>query len=288
MPDIIELDVFGRRERIRLSLHICQLFSQPGEATDTAAALLRDGLRTHDKCYLAASPTRLEAVRTVLHSTHIEVDEVTASGQLQLVGDRHELLQDGRFDPYHLVATHQALIARSLAEGWQTVRAVIDMGWLATGSGATPEQLLKYEAAADAVFTFQSRPIVALLQYGYSELPGELVVELLKIHPIAVVGKSVKRNPYYHDTEEYVVDLIRDQAWRPPRRPSGGVPNDPLVQALETLTLAAAGYTPQEVAEMRGRNPAQVRADLERIFAHLGVATLPKAIAEARRRGLIV
>jgi hypothetical protein len=82
------------------------------------------------------------------------------------------------------------------------------MGWLCAGV-ATPEQILKYEAAADAVFTFQGRPIVAVLQYNYSELPGELVVELLKLHPMAVVGRFIKRNPYYVNAEEYMVKIIR-------------------------------------------------------------------------------
>ena len=214
---MIELEVGGKREKIRPGLHICQFYNQASEIIHTAAPLMRDGLRVRDKCFFAAAEPRLEEVRKALRAAHVDVEEVTESGQLQLVGDRNELLKDGRFDPYHLLATHQALIARSLADGWQTVRAVLDMGWLAGENNATPEQLLKYEAAADAVFTFQSRPIVALLQYNYSELPGELVVELLKIHPIAVVGKFIKRNPYYVDAEEYMVKIIRrGQNRRPP------------------------------------------------------------------------
>jgi hypothetical protein len=207
---VIELEVGGKREKIRPGLHICQFYNQPTEIIHTGAPLMRDGLRGQDKCYFAAAPARLDEIRKALRASHVDVEAATESGQLILLGERDELLNEGRFDPYHLLATHQALIARALSEGWQTVRVVIDMGWLADGvTTASPELLLKYEAAADAVFTFQSRPIVALLQYNYSELPGELVVELLKIHPIAVVGKFIKRNPYYVDAEEYMVKIIR-------------------------------------------------------------------------------
>jgi hypothetical protein len=92
------------------------------------------------------------------------------------------------------------------------------MGWIAQGF-ATPEQLLKYEAAADAVFTFQNRPIIALVQYNAAELPGELVVELLKLHPIAIVGKFIKRNPYYINAEDYMVKIIRRGQQRRGQRP---------------------------------------------------------------------
>jgi hypothetical protein len=205
---MIELEVSGKRERIRPGLHICQLYNQKDELTQTTAALLRDGLRGSDKCYFAGSSQRVADLRRQLRASHVDVDGAIASGQLQLGEDREELLRDGRFDPYHLLATHLALIARALNEGWEIVRAVVDMGWLAQDV-ATPEQLLKYEAASDAVFTFQSRPIIALLQYNYAELPGELVVELLKLHPIAVVGRFIKRNPYYVNAEDYMVKIIR-------------------------------------------------------------------------------
>jgi hypothetical protein len=215
---MIDLEVGGKRERIRPGLHICQFYNQPSELIHAAAPLMRDGLRGTDKCYVAAPASRIDELRKALRGSHVDLDAATQTGQMQIVDDKSDLLPNGRFDPYHLLSTHQALIARSLNEGWQHVRCVIDMGWLCANA-ATPEQILKYEAAADAVFTFQSRPIVALLQYNYAELPGELVVELLKLHPIAVVGRFIKRNPYYVNAEDYMVKIIRRGQQRRSQRP---------------------------------------------------------------------
>ena len=107
-----------------------------------------------------------------------------------------------------MLSHHQALISKASSDGWPIVRAVLDLSWLAAGV-ATTEQLLKYEAAADAIFTFQNRPVVALVQYRYSDLPDEVAVELMRLHPISVVGKFIKRNPYYVDAENYMVQMIR-------------------------------------------------------------------------------
>jgi hypothetical protein len=213
---MIELEVGGKKEKIRPGLHICQFYNQTSEIVQAAAPLLRDGLRGTDKCYFAGASARVEELRKALRAAHVSLDEPLASGQFVLVDDREGLLPGGRFDPYHLIASHQALIARALNEGWQAVRAVVDMGWLCEGapSTATPQQLLKYEAAADAVFTFQNRPIVALLQYNYTELPGELVVELLKLHPIAIVSRYIRRNPYYVNAEDYMVKILRQRQQR--------------------------------------------------------------------------
>jgi hypothetical protein len=125
---------------------------------------------------------------------------------------------------------HQALITRFLQEGWQTVRAVIEMRWLTGSEVALPEPLLTYEAAADAIFTFQHRPSVALLQYDAAAHPGELVVELLKLHPIAIIGTRLKRNPYYVSGDDF---FGGPAGVREPRRPVG-----------PTRSLAAAARPP--------------------------------------------
>jgi hypothetical protein len=34
-------------------------------------------------------------------------------------------------------------------------------------------------------------------------------VEILKLHPISVVGKYIKRNPYYLNSEQYMLKILR-------------------------------------------------------------------------------
>ena len=48
-----------------------------------------------------------------------------------------------------------------------------------------------------------------MFQYDYSKLSGAVVVELLKLHPIAIVGNFVKRNPYYLNSEEYLKRILK-------------------------------------------------------------------------------
>ena len=214
---MLELEVNGKRERIRVGLHICQFYTQPAETVHTAAPFVRDGLQNGDRVWLALAPERVQDLRTLLVADKVDYESTIESGQLIVEADKASLLAEGRFDPYHLLSHHQALITRSINDGWQVLRTVLDFSWLAAGA-ATTDQLLKYEAAADAIFTFQNRPVVALVQYRYSDLPEEVAVELLRLHPISVVGKFIKRNPYFVDSEHYMVQMIRrGQQRRAPR-----------------------------------------------------------------------
>jgi DcmR-like sensory protein len=205
----MDLNVEGKSERIPPGSHICQLYSKVIEIPGVTAHLMRVGLSLSEKCMFAAAPAQVQAFREELQKLQLDIDALIAAGQLVLYEERESLLAGGkRFDPYFLLSAHQTFIAQALREGWQAARISIDMTWLAKDV-ASPEQILKYEAAADAVFTFQNAPIIALMHYDYSKLLPSLVVEMLKLHPIAVVGKYIRRNPHYLNSEQYMLKILR-------------------------------------------------------------------------------
>jgi len=205
----MDLSVEGKSERIPPGSHICQLYSKVTEIPGVTARLLRVGLSLSEKCLFAAAPVQVNELRVELQKLQVDVTGLIATGQLVLYEEPEFFLVNGkRFDPYFLLSSHQTFIAQALREGWQAVRISIDMSWL-TKNVATPEQILKYEAASDAVFTFQNAPIIALIHYDYSKLLPSVVVEMLKLHPISVVGKYIRRNPYYLNSEQYMLKILR-------------------------------------------------------------------------------
>lgn len=205
----MDLSVEGKTERIPPGSHICQLYSKVAEIPPVTARLMRVGLSLREKCLFAAAPAQIGEFREELLKLGVKVDEAIACGQLVLYQEREPFLAGGkRFDPYYLLSSHQTFIAQALREGWRAVRISIDMNWLLKDI-ATTEQILKYEAASDAVFTFQNAPIIALMHYDHNKLLPSLIVEILKLHPISVVGKYIKRNPSYLNSEQYMLKILR-------------------------------------------------------------------------------
>jgi hypothetical protein len=204
----MDLSVEGKSERIPPGSHICQLYNKQSEIAGVTARLFQVGLKGEEKCLFAGPSGTVRELEEALTKLGVDVPHLRDVGQLLLVDSREPFLAGKRFDPYHLLSTHQTFIAQAMRENWHAVRISLDMTWL-TRDVATPEQILKYEAASDAVFTFQNAPIIALMHYDYSKLPGGLVVEMLKLHPIAVVGKFIKRNPYYLNSEQYLLKILR-------------------------------------------------------------------------------
>ena len=205
----MDLSVEGKSERIPPGSHICQLYNKVTEIAGVSARLLQVGLASQEKCLFAGSPASIREVEQALVKAGVDVPAAHGIRAARLHRRSRSLLVAKRFDPYHLLSTHQTFIAQELsARAGKPCRISMDMTWL-TQDVATSEQVLKYEAASDAVFTFQNAPIIALMHYDYSKLPGALVVEMLKLHPIAVVGKFIKRNPYYLNSEQYLLKILR-------------------------------------------------------------------------------
>jgi len=204
----MDLSVEGNSARIPPGSHICQLYNKVDEIRNVTARLLHVGINASERCLFAGTAASVHEIEETLEKMGTDVSAAKESGQLLMQSDREPFLVGKRFDPYHLLSTHNTFIAQAHRDRWRGVRISIDMTWL-TRDVATPEQILKYEAASDAVFTFQNAPIIALMHYDYSKLPGALVVELLKLHPIAVVGKYIKRNPYYLNSEQYLLKILR-------------------------------------------------------------------------------
>lgn len=206
----MDLSVEGKSERIPPGSHICQLYSKVTEISAVTARLMRVGLSLSEKCLFAAASAQVKEFCEELQKLQVDVEAMVASGQLVLYDERDIFLSNNgkRFDPYFLLSSHQTFIAQALREGWKAVRISIDMTWLIKDI-ATPEQILKYEAASDAVFTFQNAPIIALMHYDHSKLLHSIVVEMIKLHPISVVGKYIKRNPSYLNSEQYMLKILR-------------------------------------------------------------------------------
>lgn len=204
----MELQIENRTEHIKQGSHICQLYNKTSEVVNVAASLIQTGIENNEKCFYAGSPEVIAEIRAACEQLGTNVEEALARNQLVFMDKREDFFQNKRFDPYFVLSNHQSFITKALKEGWSAARGALDMSWLTEGA-ATPSQVLKYEAASDAVFTFQNSPVVIVVQYNYGRLAGEIVVELLKLHPLAIVGKYIKRNPYYVDSEEYFMRIMR-------------------------------------------------------------------------------
>ena len=63
------------------------------------------------------------------------------------------------------------------------------------------ERLIEYETGVTMML--EEKPIVAVCQYSAHDFSGDLIMDILKVHPFIVVGKTVIRNPSYTPPQNF-------------------------------------------------------------------------------------
>ena len=231
---MIELVVGSRRERVPAPLHVCQFASSPDERTATASTFLFDGLRAGHRCVPLVGEEVLAAIRLSCSEEHETdfplTDEhgIGADGRWQgdnpkrsraptdpsamdAVPDASQFFNGNSLDPYRLIAFQRSVAAEARKAGGPMVRMVIDMRWLFQDRPFSMHDTLKFEAASHAILAPDADVLATLTQYHYADLSGEFIIELLKIHPVAVVAQFVRRNPHPFDAHRYMKRILERQ-----------------------------------------------------------------------------
>jgi hypothetical protein len=230
----MELELEGRRHIIRPGSHLCHFYSTVEELISIAAVVIARGLEDGYRCLWIGDKKRELLFRGALElrqpglyrrGTGVETfderrlvdlgqaedtwtQQHISAGALLCIADRSALSVEGKFDPYKIISFQLTEIDRAVRDGFAGLVVVQDMTWLAD-SGATNQQLLKHEAAADAVFAYQNRPLIALTQYDRQKTDAGLVAELLKLHRLSILGRYARLNPQHVDPDRYVSHIIK-------------------------------------------------------------------------------
>ena len=203
---MIELEAGGRRVHVPVGAHACQLSTTTAEAEQTARAFLRDGLRAGERCVTLVPNASLDALCADLAADGLDADDAIATGRLVIdtTGGPHASVRP--FDPYGLVARHLTDVSSSVSSGGVRLRILVDMHWYA--GTTSPEAVLRYEAACHAAMRAYSGRVVVLAQYRYGDLPGDTVIDMLRLHPSTVVAQYVRRNPNPADPVTFMARLL--------------------------------------------------------------------------------
>jgi signal transduction histidine kinase len=183
---------------IPLHDHLCAIYESPQQATELSTIFVQAGLERGEYCaYLAADDGK--AASQAMRAIGIEPEKAREKGSLILLSGQQMASKLGRFDSDKLIAFWKESLKAAKAAGRRTLRVVDDMKWM-LNMGATPEQLLRYEADLNPFL--RNHPMLAICLYDRRQFPAEMLLSVVRTHPKVVCGWSVCKNPYYVPPEE--------------------------------------------------------------------------------------
>lgn len=179
--------------------HLCCLYETEEEHRAVLAPFLRQGLEQGEKVVYIVDAHTAETVLEYLREDGLDVEPYLARGQLSIltVGDAY--MREGVFNPDGMVALLQAETERALAEGYSALRVTGEMSWALRGLPGS-ERLIEYESRLNGFFP--GSKCLAICQYDWQHFDPAVLLDVLRAHPIAVVGTAVYDNFYYMPAAE--------------------------------------------------------------------------------------
>lgn len=184
--------------------HVCAFFHSRDEEYDVLGSFYREGLEWGEKELHICDASQCDDHRKRLRSSGIDVDGAEQRGQLQVLPADAVYLEHGVFDQDRMLRTVDEVIAAGLASGFPRSRIMGNMGW-ALDSTKLSEQLVEYEARVNEVLARNRHPAVCV--YDVNRLSGKMMMDILRCHPLALVGGVVQRNPFFTPPERMLEEL---------------------------------------------------------------------------------
>ena len=143
-------------------------------------------------------------------SEHLEVDSYVADRQLEVLDSYGTYLADGGFLPERMLKFWEGK-ARQDPGGRPgpgrpaDARNIGDMSW-AHRDESVVSDLMGYESELNRIMS--NFPQVNLCLYDLTRCSGDLIMDVLKTHPKALLGGMVIDNPYYLDPDEFLASRL--------------------------------------------------------------------------------
>ena len=191
--------------QLRVGDHICGFYRKPAERDDILIPFLVEGLEAGHKCTCVVDSCTPDDVLASM-SEHIEVDTYLSDRQLEVLDSYGTYLAEGGFLPERMLNFWEGKARQSPhPDGPVRARNIGDMSW-AHRDESVVSDLMGYESELNRIMS--NFPQVNLCLYDLTRCSGDLIMDVLKTHPKALLGGMVIDNPYYLDPDEFLASRL--------------------------------------------------------------------------------
>ena len=174
--------------------HLCQIYETEEEHRKLLTPYLIQGLRNNEKVFYIVDTHTAEVILEYLNSEGFDPNPYLDSGQFSIITRNESYVKEGNFDPDRMIELLRSETEKAIKEGYGALRVTGEMTWALRGLPGS-EKLIEYEAKLNDFFP--GSKALAVCQYDRNQFSPEILLNILKTHPIAVIGTEICDNPFY-------------------------------------------------------------------------------------------
>lgn len=190
--------------------HVCAFFNSREEQNRVLLPFLKEGIDRGEKVLRIMDPRHRDEYLAAYNAGGIDVEAAEKTGQFEIRHWHETYLKNGRFDTDEMIE----LLEEGLQENhrrYGLTRAMGNMEWaLEPVPGVT--DIVEYETKLNYVVDRNPDPLVCC--YDLNRHSASVVMDILRTHPMVIVGGVLQENPLYVPPDEFLRELKQRKAER--------------------------------------------------------------------------
>lgn len=189
--------------------HVCAFFSSDDEEYQVLLPFMKAGFDCGDKAIHVVNPDQRHDHLHRLAAVGIDTAAAERCGQLELRSNTETYLRDGSFDQDRMLAVFEQLASGNAKHGFPLSRIVCRMDWAAE-SRVFVDNVIEFESRVNDVWRCHDDAVICTYHLG--QFSGDAVVDILRTHPMVILGGILQRNPFFVPPEQFLPEFRKRRA----------------------------------------------------------------------------
>ncbi|WP_275782205.1 MEDS domain-containing protein [Mycoplana sp. MJR14] len=189
--------------RLSRHRHVCAFFNGDEGVFEVLGPFIRDGFQCDHRAVHLVGADKRDAHIARLRCEGIDTEASQLSGQLEIRSTADEYLQGGRFDRERMVEAFTALASGNRDGKYPLSRIVCDMDWAAEAPDHL-QDLIEFESQVNDLWSKHDDVVICV--YDLAKFGGDMIVDILRTHPLAVIGGILRENPFYIPPAQFLAE----------------------------------------------------------------------------------
>jgi hypothetical protein len=195
------------------SCHACAFFHSKEEEYQVLMPFIKEGIERGDHAFHVVDAKQRAAHLQRLEQEGIDVAGAQSKGQLEVRRWDEAYIKDAHFDQYRMIETIKDALDPARKQPGQLTRLVANMEWALEDLPGVHD-IVEYETRLNHVLPAYHDPVICT--YDLSRFDATVVIDIMRTHPMVIVGGILQENPFYVPPDEMLKELNERTADRPP------------------------------------------------------------------------
>jgi hypothetical protein len=191
--------------------HVCAFFHSDDEEYRVLLPFIRDGFECGDKAVHIVNPAQQHDHLRRLAGIGIDTAAAQQSGQFELLSNSETYLRNGRFDQDRMLQAFEQLASGNTKGGFPLTRIICRMEWAVEGRSYV-DDLIEFESRVNDLWRQHDDAVICT--YDLAKFGGDTVIDIMRTHPMIVIGGILQHNPFFVPPEEFLREVRERRARR--------------------------------------------------------------------------